>query len=110
MAIAKGAKSVLAWKTESTYNEAPSGNWNYLPLNSETLDENISTIQGEDIRSDRRNPSPRGGNLASSGQITHDFGLRRTIKWLEHLLAGTAVTTSIFPSDLAATTYKRGDY
>ena len=59
MAIARGSRSLVTWKEEATFGVAPVGAWNTFPLNSETLDENINTVQGEDIRSDRSNPSLR---------------------------------------------------
>lgn len=86
MAIAKGSRSALYWKTESTYGVAPSGNYNTFPLNSETLDENINTIQAEDIRPDRINPSLRGGNIATGGNIVADFGPARSLTFMAHLL------------------------
>lgn len=111
MSIAKGSKSVVAWKEEATLGVAPSGNWNQLPVNNETLDENIETVQSQDIRSDRRNPSLRGGNIATGGNITHDFGPNRTPTLFKHLLAASAITTTtITPATLSAASFKRGDY
>lgn len=110
--IAKGSKSQLIWKEESTYGVQPSGNWNQLPLNSETMDENINTIQGEDIRADRANPALRGGNINTSGGITHDFGPVRSLTFFRHLLAATSIATNpVTVSAIAASTdYVRGDY
>jgi|SRR5688572_4961459 len=112
MAIAKGSKSQVIWKQESSYGVAPGGNWNQLPLNSETLDENINTVQGEDIRADRANPALRGGNISTAGGITHDFGPVRSLTFFRHLLAsGGLATSTLTVSDIAiSTTYNRGDY
>lgn len=112
MSIAKGSKSQLVWKEESSYGVAPSGNWNQLPLNSETLGENINTIQGEDIRADRANPALRGGNISTIGGITHDFGPVRSLTFFRHLLASASLASSTLTVGAIAisTTYNRGDY
>lgn len=95
MAIAKGSRSHILWKTESTYGVAPAGNWNTFPLNSDTFDENINTIQAEDIRPDRINPSLRGGNIATGGSLVADFGPVRSIPFLSHLLGSVGAITSV---------------
>src|ERR1044072_2470666 len=104
MSIAKGSRSQLIWKLETTYGVAATGNYNQFPLNNETFDENINTIQGEDIRSDRANPAMRGGNISTGGQVTHDFGHCRMITLMEHLLASTRSSSSspITIAELAA--------
>lgn len=88
MSIARGARSILNYKPETVFGTAPSGNWITFPVNSETLDENINTVQGEDIRSDRANPGMRGGNIATGGNIVSDFGPVRNLTLMKHLLAG----------------------
>lgn len=111
--IAKGSKSGLLWKQESALNTKPTGNWNQLPYNSESLAENINPIQSEDMRIDRRNTAIRGGNISSGGGIVHDFGLMRELPLFRHLLAsgaaaaGSAVTV---PALAASTAYSRGDF
>ena len=114
MAIAKGAKSRLAWKEESAIGTVATGNFNYRPLTTESLDTAIETIQGEDIREDRATPNLRGGNISVGGNLTHDFGIaNQGLPWLRHLLAaGEAANGSAYSlSAIAASTaYKRGDY
>jgi hypothetical protein len=112
MAIAKGSKSQVIWKEESSYGVAPSGNWNQQPLNSETLDENINTVQGEDIRADRANPSLRGGNINTVGGITHDLGPVRSLTFFRHLLASASLSTTTLTvvAIAVSTVYNRGDY
>lgn len=112
MAIARGSRSVLNWKQETTYGTAPGGNWNQLPFNSETLAEDFGQVQAQDMRADRRNPAIRGGNVSSGGNIVHDFGLIRELPLLRHLLAAGAAAngSTITIADLAASTaYVRGD-
>lgn len=113
MPIAKGAKSQIVWKEESVFGTAPAGNYNQLPINSETLDENINTLTGEDLRVDRATPSIRGGNIATGGNVIHDFGLVRELTWLRHMMAAgasAAGSTLTVPTLAASTLYKRGDY
>ncbi len=88
MSIARGARSILNYKPESVFGTAPSGNWITFPVNSETFDENINTVQGEDIRSDRANPGMRGGNISTGGNLVCDYGPVRHLTLLKHLLAG----------------------
>lgn len=115
MAIAKGAKSRLAWKEETTFGTQATGNYNFRPISNETLDTAIETITGEDIREDRATPNLRGGNIATGGNITHDFGIVQSLPWLRHLVAagedaaGVALT---IPALAAASKvdYKRGEY
>lgn len=102
MSIARGSRSVLAWKEESVYGTAPAGNWNTLPVNSEGLDENINTVQGEDIRPDRANPSLRGSNIATGGNLVCDYGPVRHLTLLKHLLAATVATVPLTPNVAAA--------
>lgn len=111
--IAKGSKSGINWKQESTLGVKPSGNYNSLPYNSETFAENINPVQGEDMRLDRANSSIRGGNIASGGGLVHDFGLIRELPLLRHLLAAGAAAagSSVTVAAIAASTaYSRGDY
>jgi hypothetical protein len=113
MAIAKGSKSELLWKVESSYGTAPTGNWNSLPLNNESLTEQIDTITSDDIMANRETPSVRGGNIAAGGSITHDLGPLRTLAFFAHMIGATigAPTTLTAPSAIAVTTpYNRGDY
>lgn len=113
MAIAKGSTSKLAWKEESTFGTLATGNFNHRPINSEGLDTQIETIEGEDIREDRGTSALRGGNVAVGGNITHDFDLIRTLPWFRHLLAaGEAVANAaVTPVAYAASTaYAVGDY
>ena len=111
--IAKGSKSGILWKQETSLGVKPTGNWNQLPFNSESMAENINPIQSEDMRLDRRNTAIRGGNIASGGGIVHDFGLIRELPLFRHLLAagaaaaGSAVTVNAIA---ASTAYNRGDY
>lgn len=111
--VARGSQSGVNWKTESSYGVAPTGNWNQMPINSETLDENIDTIQTDDIQQNRENPSIRGGNITTAGQITHDLTPTRTLTWFQHMIASAAITSTTIsaPSAIAAITpYNRGDY
>lgn len=113
MAIAKGSKSSVVWKEESSYGVAPAGNWNIMPLNNETLDESLGEILGDDIRPDRTRPLARGGNISAGGAITTDLVAVRSLTWFRHLLAagaaaaGSAVTISTLA---ASTAYNRGDF
>jgi hypothetical protein len=110
---AKSHKSALYWKSESAYATFPSGNFNTLPINSETLDETIDKIQTDDIASNRENQAIRGGNISTQGQIIHDLTPVRTLAWFRHLLAASSIVTSSVsaPSAVAgATAYNRGDY
>jgi len=95
MAIARGSRSSIAWKEETVYATAPGGDWNALPLNSETLDENINTVQGEDIRPDRANASMRGGNIATGGNIVADLGPARNLTFMKHMLAGSIISCPV---------------
>lgn len=112
MAIARGSRSSLAWKEEVTYGVAPTGNWNSFPINSETLDENINTVQGQDIRPDRANPSLRGGNITTGGTIVSDFGPLRNLTFMKHMLAATVVSTPLtvnVPASADSTAYVIGN-
>lgn len=112
--IAKGSKSLIGWKQESTYGTAPTAAaYNGLLLNNETLDESINPIIGEDIRSDRATPGVRGGNIAAGGSVTSDFAITRFGPLFRHCLAaGNAAvpTTLTVPTLAASTAYARGDY
>jgi hypothetical protein len=109
MSIAKGAKSGLVWKEETTYGTAPSGNFTGLTFSNESLIENINTIRSEEIRPDRTMPALRGGNVSAGGSISCDFAIDRFGIWLKHLLAASVATTTVTVSALAAQAYVRGD-
>lgn len=103
MPIGRGSRSILTWKEETTYGTAPGGNWNTFPVNSEGMDENINTVQGEDIRPDRANPSMRGGNIATGGNIVSDYGPVRHLTFLKHLMAASVETIPLTTNVAAAT-------
>lgn len=111
--IARGSRSSLAWKEETTYGTAPGGNWNQLPLNSETLGVQTNNIQPKDIRADRKRPLGRSGNKRSGGNVVHDGVLIRSLPFIRHLFAsGAAAAGSAYTvATLAASTaYARGDF
>lgn len=111
--IARGSRSSFAWKEETTYGVAPGGNWNQLPLNSETFGLQTNAVVPKDIRADRRSPMGRSGNKRSGGNIVHDGVIIRSLPFFRHLLAcGAAAAGSAYTvSALAASTaYARGDF
>lgn len=113
MPIAKGSKSELLWKLESSYGVAPAGNWNSLPVNNESLDEQIESVTTDDIMANRETPAVRGGNITGGGSITVDLAPTRTLFWLAHMIGATPGAPSVLgaPSAIAVTTaYNRGDY
>ncbi len=111
---AKGSLSFINWGNEMAYGTAPaSTGTNYwgIPFVNEGLDQTINPIVSAEIRPDRTVPGVRGGNRASGGPITTDFGIHRHAGFFQHLLGGGAfVTTTLTPTALVAATYVRGDY
>ncbi len=121
MAYARGSRSALVFKPESSYGVAPSGNYTGITFKSETLDENIGKFSSGEIRTDRTQAAIRSGNIANGGSIMTDFGISRFGLFLEHLLActsvvgsgtvaGTVVNTQPSGVPLAAGAYVRGQY
>lgn len=108
MSIAKGSRSKLLWKVESSYGVAPtSTSYFQLPLRSESLVENINTIMSDEIRPGRSVPNIRGGNLAAGGSISTDFSAKFHI-FLQHLLGGTPAETTFGNGGTAWTAYASG--
>jgi hypothetical protein len=99
MAIAKGSRCRLAFKEESTFGVIPAGDFSVVPFSSESLVENINTIRSDEIRANRTVPDIRGGNIASGGGISSDFGINRHGLFFKHLLgsvtSATPTTTEI---------------
>lgn len=89
MAIAKGSKSKIGFVEESTFGTMPSDGFRNLPLSSEGIDENINTVESDDIRENRSTPTIRGGNKAAGGPITSDLTVRDQYKLFAHVLGGT---------------------
>ena len=111
--LASGQKSSFSWREETTFGTLAVGEYRQRPVNTESLDESINTLTGEDLRSDRATPSVRGGNISTGGGFTHDFGLIQTIPMLRHLLASGATGTagtSYTIATVAASAFKRGDF
>lgn len=95
MAIAKGAKSKLLWKEETTYNTKPGGVYALQPFSSESMVENISKVVSDEIKSNRQIPAIRGGNIMAGGGVQTDWVPERYVRWLVHLLAGTVVKATV---------------
>lgn len=110
---AKGSKSKIVWKDESTLGTAASGNYYGLGIVNESLQEGMGEIVSDELQPDRTTPAVRGGNLANGGSITTDFALHKFGIWFRHLLAIGAVSPTDIKGSIAAlaeTTYSRGDY
>lgn len=87
MPLAKGSKSKVSYKEETVFNEAPAaGAYNGLSFSSESLVENINKITSDEIRSDRAVPNIRGGNIATGGSVSADFGPNKNGLFLKHLM------------------------
>ncbi len=108
--IAKGSKSGLSYKVESSWGTAATGNYQALSFVSESLAEARNKFQSNEIRSDRTVPAIRIGNKMPGGSITTDFQIDRFGIFHEHLLMSTTVTTMrLAPSALTTASYIRGD-
>lgn len=113
MPIAKGSRSALYWKEETTFGVTPSGNFVSFPFTNETLGQSIPTISTTDIRPDRTTGALRGSNVAVGGSVTADFDVDSHLYFVRHVLgAGDVLSgTPLTPPNLAASTaYARGSY
>jgi hypothetical protein len=112
MALANANKSVLYYKQQAIGLTAAAGNYVTLPINSETLDENIDVVQTDDIQSNRETPSLRGGNISPAGTVVHDLSPTRSLALFIAMLCGSTAGSAIAaPSAIAASTpYSRGAF
>lgn len=116
MPIAKGTQSKVGFVEESTFGTTPGDGFRQFPLSSETLDENINTVESQDIQSSRATPTIRGGNKAAGGSITSDMVTADQYIFWNHLLGGSrTVSSDVSPThDLTAiannTVAYRGEY
>lgn len=110
MSLATGARSALAFKEEVTFGTAPSGNWEEMSFNSESLQENINTIVSNEVKSDRTVGNVRGGNIMAGGNIGFDLYSSKAGIFFKHLLCPTSSDSTITPSALSAIAVTRGTY
>lgn len=110
MSIARGSKSAIRFKPESSYGVAPSGNWFETSLLSEAVGGQINEIISNEIRSNRSVPGVRGGNISAAGALNFDFSLARFGVFFQHLLGRAFTSTTIATGTASDTTaYNRGD-
>lgn len=110
MSVATGSRSGLAFKEETVYGTAPSGNWEQMTFNNESLVETINTIKSNEINVSRTVGTIRGGNISAGGNVQLDMHSAKLGLWLKHMISDTLVTGAYTVSALAAATYVRGDW
>lgn len=93
MSVGRGILSKIQFAEEASFGTFNSAATPYnLAINSETLGQNINTIESQLIRSDRRVPSIRGGNKSSGGDITTEAQPNAHVLFWKHFLADAATT------------------
>lgn len=110
MSVATGARSGLAFKEETVYGTAPTGNWEQMTFNNESLLETINTIKSNEININRNVGTVRGGNISAGGSIQLDMHSAKLGLWLKHMISDTLISAAYTVSPLAASTYARGDW
>lgn len=110
MSLATGAKSALRVKEETSYGVAPSGNWEEMSFNSESLQNQINTVISNEVKANRTVGSIRGGNKMAGGSIGMDVYSSKLGLFYRHLLRASAVSTTVTVAALSATTLTRGTY
>jgi hypothetical protein len=108
MAIAKGAKSTIAFREETTWGVKPATGYRKSSFASETLVENINRIMSEEIQPDRSVPNIRGGNISAGGDISQDLGISRHALFFKHLLGAVPSSNSVVAPTLANGPYSVG--
>lgn len=106
MSIGIGSRSKLQFAEESSYGTFNSGATPYnLAITNESIQKTINTITSDLIRSDRRIPSIRGGNIAAGGDINTELQPNAHVLFWKHGLADAATTSGASATAFSATTY-----
>lgn len=107
MSQAQGNRSVFAYKAETTFGTAATGNYQELQVNSQGLALNKTRLQGREIRPDRIPRHDRHGNRSVSGPIVTDFRASVYDELLESVMYSTWDTSPVGPDELKVGTTEK---
>lgn len=100
MAFARGSRSGLSLKAESTFGTTPSGNFRELPYNTHSLNVTKERVQSNEIRPDRMLAVDRHGNTQVGGDIVVDLRADVYDELLESAMFNTWDASPAGPDEL----------